>query len=206
MGDAIEGAADRPAIITTERLLLRDFRREDSESVHEYAVDPEVFRYMPWGPNSDDETRAFIERAIASSLEEPRLKFELAVTLRRDGRLIGGGGIRVSDLSIRSADMGYCLRRDAWGEGVGTEVARGLIEFGFARLGVHRIWATCDTENARSAHVLEKAGMTLEGTMREDTWLRGQWRSSRLYSILENEWNPGAESEHTEELLEGGRE
>lgn len=201
MGDAADGRA----IIETERLLLRDFRREDWRSVHEYAVDPEVFRHMPWGPNSEDETRAFVERAIASGLEEPRLKFELAITLRSDGRLIGGGGVRAADESLRSADMGYCLRRDAWGEGVGTEVARGLVAFGFARLGVHRIWATCDTENTRSAHVLEKAGMKLEGTMRDDTWLRGQWRSSRLYSILESEWGPGTASEATEALREEDR-
>jgi RimJ/RimL family protein N-acetyltransferase len=180
---------DGTVIIETERLLLRDFRREDWESVHEYAVDPEVFRYMPWGPNSEDETREFVERAIASSLEEPRLKFELAITLKEDGRLLGGGGIRAADERFHAADMGYCLRRDAWSKGVGTEAAKGLIEFGFERLGVHRIWATCDSENVRSARVLEKVGMSLEGTMRDDTWLRGQWRSSRLYAVLRKEWD-----------------
>lgn len=176
--------------IETGRLVLREFRRDDWESVHEYAVDPEVYRYMPWGPNSEDDTRAFIERAIARRLEEPRTYFELAITLREGGRLVGGGGIRYDDGSTRSANMGYCLRRDAWGQGIGTEAAGGLVGFGFERLGVHRIWATCDSANTRSAHVLEKVGMALEGTMRDDTWLRGQWRSSRLYSILETEWRP----------------
>ncbi|MCK4915409.1 MAG: GNAT family N-acetyltransferase, partial [Candidatus Eisenbacteria sp.] len=65
------------------------------------------------------------------------------------------------------------------------------IGFGFEQLGLHRIWATCDTGNAQSARVLERAGMALEGTMRDDTWLRGHWRSSHLYSILESEWSPG---------------
>lgn len=173
--------------IETERLILREFRRDDRERVHEYAVDPEVYYYMPWGPNSEDETSAFIERAIASRHRDARLHFELAVTVREDGRLIGGGGIRVVDESFHAADMGYCLRRDAWGNGFATEAAAGLIGFGFGQLGVHRIWATCDTRNMRSSHVLETIGMQLEGTMRDDTWLRGQWRSSHLYSILENE-------------------
>ncbi len=177
--------------IETERLVLREFRRDDRESVHEYAVDPEVYHYMPWGPNSEDETSAFVERAIASRHRDPRLHFELAITLRETGRLIGGSGIRAADESFRAADMGYCLRRDAWGKGLATEAAAGLIGFGFEQLRVHRIWATCDTRNVRSARVLEKAGMALEGTMRDDTWLRGQWRSSRLYSILDSEWNPG---------------
>ena len=184
------------AVIETGRLVLREFGRHDWESVHEYAVDPEVCHYMPWGPNSEDETRAFVERAIASRHQDPRLHFELAVTVRGCGRLIGGAGIRAADEGFRAADMGYCLRRDAWGVGFGVEVARGLIEFGFERLGLHRIWATCDTGNARSAHVLEKAGMELEGTMRDDTWLRGRWRSSHLYSILESEWSPGGTRDH----------
>ncbi len=174
--------------IETGRLVLREFRPDDWESVHEYAVDAMVYRYMPWGPNSEDDTRAFIERAIARRTEEPRLHYELAITLAEDGRLVGGGGIRAADGDFRAADMGYCLRADAWGRGIGTEAASGLVAFGFERLRVHRIWATCDPANTRSAHVLEKAGMTLEGTMRDDTWLRGHWRSSRLYSILETEW------------------
>ncbi len=177
--------------IETERLILREFRRDDRERVHEYAVDPEVYHFMPWGPNSEDETSAFVERAIASRHRDPRLHFELAITLRETGRLIGGSGIRAADESFRAADMGYCLRRDAWGKGLATEAAAGLIGFGFEQLRVHRIWATCDTRNVRSARVLEKAGMELEGTMRDDTWLRGQWRSSRLYSVLEGEWSRG---------------
>ena len=175
--------------IETERLVLREFLRDDWEKVHEYAVDPEVYHYMPWGPNSKDETSDFVERAITSRRRNPRLHFELAITLRGTGRLIGGGGIRAVDEGFRSADMGYCLRRDAWGVGFATETAAGLIGFGFEQLRVHRIWATCDTRNVRSAHVLEKVGMELEGTMRDDTWLRGQWRSSRLYSVLESEWS-----------------
>jgi len=175
--------------IETERLLLREFNPEDWSAVHEYAVDPQVYRHMPWGPNSEDETRAFVERAMARQLEEPRLHFELAVTLRGSGQLIGGCGIRAADERFRSADMGYCLRQDCWGKGLGTEAASALIAFGFEHLGVHRIWATCDTGNTRSAHVLEKSGMALEGTMRDDTWLRGQWRSSRLYSVLETQWD-----------------
>lgn len=177
--------------IETGRLILREFRRDDWESIHEYAVDPEVYRYMPWGPNSEDETRAFVERAIASRQQDPRLSFELAVTLEENGRLIGGGGIRAANEDFRAADMGYCLRRDSWGLGLATEAAAGLIGFGFERLGLHRIWATCDTGNTRSARVLEKAGMELEGTMRDDTWLRGRWRSSHLYAILEADWMQG---------------
>ena len=69
--------------ITTPRLVLRDFIENDWEVVHEYGSDAEVARYMPWGPNTEEDTRAFIARAIASRSEEPRTKFELAVTIAR---------------------------------------------------------------------------------------------------------------------------
>ena len=176
--------------VETERLLLREFNPDDWSVVHEYAVDPEVYRHMPWGPNSEGQTREFVERAIAASVEDPRMKFEHAITLKEDRRLVGGGGIRAADAGFRTVDMGYCLHQDCWGKGFGTEAASALVAFGFEHLGVHRIWATCDLENIRSARVLEKAGMSREGTMRDDTWLRGRWRSSHLYSILESEWSP----------------
>lgn len=175
-------------VITTPRLVLRDFNEEDWRAVHEYATDLEVVRYMPWGPNSEKETSAFIERVLAAQDERPRTKFEFAVTLGESGTLIGGCGIRVASKRDRSANMGYCLRRDAWGRGYATEAAAAVLEFGFDVLNSHRIFATCDTENLASARVLEKVGMRREGHFREDTRIRGRWRDSYLYAVLEHEW------------------
>jgi ribosomal-protein-alanine N-acetyltransferase len=174
--------------LATERLVLRDFREDDWTSVHEYAADLEVVRYMPWGPNSEKETKAFIERALASQGEEPRTKFEFAVTLRETGRLIGGCGIRIMSSRDRAANMGYCLRRDTWGRGFAAEAAAAVVAFGFDVLNRHRIHATCDTENQASVRVLEKIGMRREAHFREDTRLRGRWRDSYLYAVLEQEW------------------
>ncbi len=177
-----------PVELETERLVLREFRKDDWKVVHEYAVDPEVVRYMPWGPNDERDTKDFIARALASQLEDPRTKFEFAITVAATDRLIGGTGIRISRPESLGADMGYCLRRDVWSDGYATEAARAVVAFGFERLGLHRIFATCDIENAASARVLGKAGMRREAHFREDEWVRGQWRSSYLYAILVQEW------------------
>ena len=176
-----------PVELTGERIVLREFREGDEAHVHEYASDLEVVRYMPWGPNSEEDTAAFVQRSLDSQQQDPRVTFEFAVTLAPDGRLIGGCGIRASNPAHRSGDMGYCLRRDAWGLGYGTEAGRLIRDFGFDVLGLHRIWATCDVDNAASAHVLEKLGLKREGHMKEDSWIRGRWRSSFLYAILEDE-------------------
>ncbi len=174
--------------IRTERLVLRDFVHGDVSAVHEYGSDAEVVRFMPWGPNTMEDTVAFVERSIVAQSRSPRVDFELAVTLADGGALIGGCGIRISAPSDRRADMGYCLGRDWWGRSLGTEVARALVGFGFESLRLHRIIATCDTKNVASARVLEKAGMRREAHLREDSHIRGEWRDSYLYAILEQEW------------------
>jgi ribosomal-protein-alanine N-acetyltransferase len=179
--------------LLTERLLLRDFVEADWRAVHLYGSDPDVVRFMPWGPNSEEDTKAFVARALSAQADSPRTKHELAVVLREEGRLIGGCGIRVSGPADRRADMGYCLHSGFWGKGYATEVAEALLAFGFDRLALHRIIATCDVGNAASARVLEKVGMRREAYFREDSWIRGVWRDSYLYAVLEDEWRTGHE-------------
>jgi [ribosomal protein S5]-alanine N-acetyltransferase len=173
--------------IETERLVLRDFVEEDWRAVHRYACDAEVVRYMEWGPNTEAETRQYIDRVIASQKASPRYTFELAVTLKAGGLLIGGAGFHAADPQSHEGWLGYVLHRDAWGQGYATEAARALLVFGFRHFGLHRIWATCDARNAASAHVLEKIGMQREGYLREHKWQREGWRDTLLYAILERE-------------------
>ena len=174
--------------IETGRLLLREFVEDDAEAVQEYASDPEVVTFMPWGPNTQDETRDFIARAIAARNEEPRMKHDFAIILKSTEVLIGGCGIYLTTKQNREGSIGYCTNRLFWGLGHATEVAEALIDFGFSELRLHRIFATCDPANIASARVLEKSGMQHEGRMRENEMLRGRWRDSSLYAVLEHEW------------------
>ena len=169
--------------LATERLLLRDFQQTDWEAVHSYASDTEVVKFMQWGPNSEADTKDFIQKTLATQAEKPRLVFDLAVILKADNILIGACGIRSSNLPNREAAIGYCFHRQFWGKGYATEAAKAVIAFGFQQLGLHRIFATCDPENMGSARVLEKVGMQREGYLREDKLVKGKWRDSLLYAI-----------------------
>ncbi|HYD42504.1 MAG TPA: GNAT family N-acetyltransferase [Anaeromyxobacter sp.] len=173
--------------LATPRLVLRELALEDAAAVQEWAADPEVARYMPWGPNTPEQTEAFLRDTVPTRWETPRRTFELGIALRASGRLVGACGIRIRSPEDRVADMGYALRRDAWGQGLATEAARALVEFGFRTLGMHRIWATCHVDNARSARVLEKAGMRREGRLRENVLKNGVWRDSWLYAVVEGD-------------------
>ena len=68
-----------------------------------------------------------------------------------------------------------------------TEAMNHIIEYGLSKLGLHKIIATCGPDNIASARVLEKSGMQREGYLREDKYVKGNWRDSLLYAILGSE-------------------
>jgi len=86
--------------------------------------------------------------------------------------------------------LGYCYDRAAWGRGYATEAASEILDFGFDVLLLHRVWAGCDPENVASARVLEKLGMRLEGHLRESERIRGAYRDTLVYAVIESDPRP----------------
>jgi [ribosomal protein S5]-alanine N-acetyltransferase len=175
--------------ILTKRLALRPFAKTDIECVHEYASDPDVCRFIVYGPNSLEESKRFVGMAIAEFARVPCGNLHLAIVEQGSGELIGACGLEgiAKDLD---ADLGYCLNRRHWNKGYATEAARALIAHGFVSMALHRIHATCRPANRASVRVLEKAGMQREGYLRENRFVRGKWEDSLLYSIVAGEWKP----------------
>ena len=169
--------------LVTQRLLLRDFVDDDWRAVHAYACRDEVVRYVPWGPNTEQDSRAHVTRAMAAAAEVPRSTWELAVVERHGDGLVGGIGLTVKPRH-RSGFLGYCLHSRVWRRGYATEAARAVLQLGFESFGLHRIWTTCDVDNGASSRVLEKVGMRREGTLRHNLRVRGTWRDHHLYAVL----------------------
>ena len=174
--------------IRTERLLLRDFREDDFEGVHAYAADPEVARYMVWGPNTPEETRGFMDRVLANRAAWPRLDYGLAIEHVGAGVVIGSINLRLSDAENRTAEIGYCIHRAWWRQGIVHEASRALVDMAFNTLGLHRVIATCDVRNTGSYGVMEKLGMRREALLRQDRQIKGAWRDTYLYAVLAEEW------------------
>ncbi len=151
------------AFLTTERLVLRDFTDGDVEALFGLDDDPEVMRFINGGKPA---SRAAIrERTLPELLRGfPAFGGGRAVWAaeeRAAGRFVGWFSLRPVDPDRADvADLGYRLRRDAWGLGYATEGSRALVDKGFRDLGVHRIVADTMTVNNRSRRVLEKAGLT----------------------------------------------
>jgi RimJ/RimL family protein N-acetyltransferase len=176
--------------ISTQRLLLRDFRPDDWRTVLAYQRDPRYLRFYndAWANRSDDEVRAFVEMLIGYQAEEPRRRFQLAITLPAEGRLIGNCGIRRKPENDWEADIGYELNPEYWRLGYATEAARAMVDFGFTELGLHRVSAWCIADNVASANVLRKAGLREEGRLRENEYFRDRWWDTLLFGMLREEW------------------
>jgi RimJ/RimL family protein N-acetyltransferase len=181
----------RPVLpLLTARLEIRDFVRDDRPALHAYASDPRVTRYLWWGPFDEADTLRFLERTARDAQASPRESFELGVVDRERGLLIGGCELLSRRQSYREYEIGYCLRPDCWGRGIATETVRALLELAFGSLGAHRIYALVDPENLASGRLLARIGFRLEGHLRKDSFIRGEWRDSLVYALLAEEWSP----------------
>lgn len=174
--------------LETERLILREFEEEDWPAVLAYQSDPLYLRYYHWSDRSPGHVRAFVNMFLEFQREKPRTKFQLAVVLKENQQLIGNCGIRINDIDLREANIGYELNSQFWGKGYATEAARAILRFGFEELQMHRIYATTLSANIGSAKVMAKLGMRLEAHELEKEFIKGRWYDSLTYAILDREW------------------
>lgn len=178
----------REVIIHTPRLVLREFVSEDWTAVHRYATLDDVCRYQQWGPNTETETKEFVQEAIEAARQIPRRRYALAIVGLDSGLLMGTIELDVRGQHFRIAEIGYILHPEHWGRGFAQEAAQGILRFGFENLDVHRIFATCDPRNHASASVLRRIGMTQEGWARDERRVRDGWRDTLTFGMLDQEW------------------
>jgi ribosomal-protein-alanine N-acetyltransferase len=111
------------------------------------------------------------------------------VVLKDSGAFVGTCGVDVNYAPEHArAELSYVLSLEHWGKGLMPEAVRAVIRFGFGRMGLNRIQARCMAENTASARVMEKAGMTYEGTLREPEFIKGAYRDMKIYTILRREF------------------
>jgi RimJ/RimL family protein N-acetyltransferase len=174
--------------LETERLLLRPFHAGDYDDIHAYGADPQVSRFMEWGPNTPEVTAEVLQRQLDMQTRWPRSDVSLALELKATGRLIGSIRLWVVDEANRTAELGYSLAASVWRQGLASEASRAMLAAGFGALSLHRIIATCDVGNLASWGVMEKIGMRREGLMRQDRMIKGARRDTYLYALLAEEY------------------
>jgi [ribosomal protein S5]-alanine N-acetyltransferase len=173
--------------IQTARLFLREFTLADAADLFHYAHLTEVTRFVEWEPpESVYESEELIQRYIGWQFEVPRRHLVLAVTL--DGRLVGDIGLTGSSQNETEAELGFAVDPAYWGQGVATEAAAAVVEYGFTSAGWPRIVAICDVDNLASAAVLRKIGLQQEAYLPRHKYKQGEWRHSLVFSAGRDEW------------------
>jgi len=183
--------------LETRRLILRKYTEDDFTAVHCYGSCVDNIIYMVWGPNNEDQTRAYISRAIKKANDTPCTDYQYAAVLKETGILVGGCNIA---LSGDEAEVGWIMHRNYWRYAYGTEMGKEMLRFGFDELKLHRILAHCDAENISSYRVMEKIGMRREGCFIEGRpahkQLDKKYGDELSYAILRDEWDTGKEIEY----------
>jgi len=165
------GVSESGVYLETERLVLRRLTEDDARDLFELDSDPEVMRYLTGGiPHTWED---IVDRVLPHYLSFydrfDHYGFWAAIE-RATGAFIGWFHFRPYRPAPHETELGYRLRRSAWGKGYATEGSRALIEKGFAELGVTKVVAETLAANTRSRRVMEKLGMRLEAQFvcRED--------------------------------------
>ena len=152
--------------IETQRLVLRRFRTEDAGDMYNnWASDPEVTRYLTWPVHPSVEfTRSLLAEWVLKYPDGGY--FNWAMEYKETGEAIGSIGVVRYNEKTEAADIGYCMSRAYWGQGLMPEALQAVIAYLFDVVGVNRIAACHDVNNPKSGRVMDKAGMKQEGILR----------------------------------------
>lgn len=167
-------------------ISLRPWQIGDAAAIVPYADDPLVAQNLRDAfPNPYTLTDA---ECYVNSCVENEGRGQLCRGIVIDGRAAGSIGLFLgSDVYRKSAELGYWLGRPFWGRGVMTAAVRAICREGFTLWDIQRIHAEPFARNLGSRRVLEKAGFTLEGTLRKNVYKNGVLQDSMLYSLLREE-------------------
>lgn len=147
--------------LETERLVLRSWQDEDFDPFAELCADPEVMRYFP-EPLSRDKVSRLI--AMGEECYEAHGVFYAPIEVRATGEFIGFAGLDVhvdagSLPCSPCVDIGWRLKRSAWGEGYASEAARAWLRFGFETKSFDEIVSFTPQLNRLSQRVMQRIGM-----------------------------------------------
>jgi RimJ/RimL family protein N-acetyltransferase len=150
--------------LRTQRLRMRAWTATDRDDFAEMNADPEVMEHLS-STLTREQSDAFVDRIEQAFVERGWGLW----ALEADGSFLGFTGLWPADFHAPFMDgleppvveVGWRLRRSAWGHGYATEAAREAIRFGFEELRLPQIVSFTTVDNVRSRAVMQRLGMTL---------------------------------------------
>lgn len=174
--------------IETERLILRRFTIDDAENMYNnWVSDNEVCKYMRWMPHkSIEETEKCISNWIG--LYNKEAFYLWVITFKKDNEPKGSIGRFVVNENDLCGDIGYCIGRKSWGQGIATEALRSVLNFAFNTVGFNRIESYHSVNNPASGRVMEKSGMIFEGFAKQKYKSISGFEDCNMYSIVKEDF------------------
>jgi RimJ/RimL family protein N-acetyltransferase len=150
--------------LETNRLILKAPAQKDLHDILDLRQDSKVMQFVGRGRvETIDEVEQFLQIAIAY---QTKYGFGFCSVFEKEsGEFVGQAGLfhLGFDETQQDFEIAYRLKQKFWGKGYATELAKGLINWGFTHLTVEKLVALAWPGNVRSQHVLEKAGLTNKG-------------------------------------------
>ena len=172
----------------TERLKIRLFKLEDVDDIYEYCSDEEVTRYLPFDTYTEKQQAVDRINYCLEGYKNLDKPIVCAIEYKEDGKLMGSIDFVKWDEGHKVGEVGYVLNKKYWNKGIMTEALKTILKFGFENMQLNRIELRCDERNQASAKVMEKNGLTYEGTLRQNKFQKGEFITLKYYSILKEEY------------------
>ena len=170
-------------MIKGERIILRAIERQDLPTYVRWLNDPQVLEHFG---DSVPLSIAQEEQWYEETLKNPAT-VDFAVEF--EGQHVGGAGFSKIDGRHAHAEVGLFIGvPDLWDRGLGADVLRTLLRFGFEQMNLHRIYLRVFAENKRAVHLYEKVGFQHEGCWRQQAFRHGRYHDLLWMSILRDEW------------------
>ncbi len=175
-------------VLDTERLTLRPFTVADAGAAYRnWCSDDAVTRYLTWPTHPDPSVTEAVFRDWAASYVRPDY-YQWAIVLKSLNEPIGSIAVVRINENVDSAEVGYCIGRPWWHQGIMSEAFQAVIAFLFDRVGVNRIEARHDPANPNSGRVMKHCGLTYEGTLRQADRNNQGIVDLCMYSLLRSEY------------------
>jgi len=179
-------------VLETASLILRSYKNSDAEAVFEVVNKrkiAETTMNIPH-PYPREHVNVWIEY-VQNSFRTGRA-YEFAVFLKEEPlKYIGNCGFVHISEEHHNGELGYFIDPNYWGEGYASEACQRIVEFGFSKLQLERIYGRCMAKNRASKRVMEKSGLKLEGIFKSEVFKWGQFEDVNHLSIIRSEWCQG---------------
>ena len=166
---------------------IRKWRLEDAADLAKALSNTHIMDNLRDGlpyPYTEQDAKDFIKAMLEANQNNT---FAFAITV--EDKAIGSIGVfRQGNIHYQTAEMGYYIAEEYWGQGLGTRAVRQIADYIFRNTDIIRIYADPFAYNKASCRVLEKAGFTFEGTLRCNAVKNGVVQDMKMYSLIKDDW------------------